>query len=751
MDEFPSTTLGESSTIRQRVHSRNRSFISQSSTQSVSQATKLPPRLRTPSIQHRTSTDSLRSNVTNSDILSPIPRRHHHLQAHESRHWLSTPPLSPVSTRADSPLSARGLSPRALRQGHTLSFSSLTGPDTARLRASQTHVTHEKKTDDGMARRWVRWMHKHNIKQWVLPCAILAVTLVKWCIGLGSYSGKGNPPMYGDYEAQRHWMELTFHLPVTQWYTYDLEYWGLDYPPLTAYVSWLCGFIGNRINPSWVALDKSRGIESTESQIFMRSTVLFFDALIYIPAIVLFTRIWQQSRSHRTQHVALLTLLFQPALLLIDFGHFQYNSVMLGFSLLALNFFAAGQDVLGAICFSLSLGFKQMALYYAPAIGTYLIAKCIYLGPQQGRSLFIRLALATSLTFLILFLPFLLPFAPISAILHPITRIFPFARGLFEDKVANFWCATNVIFKWKIWFSKDHLVKLSTLLTAAGFLPSVIVLIYAAWKLRVQASEDKSQNKDSGASSQLIPLLPYALLNASLSFYLFSFQVHEKTILVPLLPLTLLLAGSSHGSETFELGVLVNNVAVFSMWPLLQRDGQAIPYIALTLLWNRLIGYNPLRPNKQIFLRYLSLAIYTAIITLHALELLIPPPTHLPDLYPVLNVLISTPVFALTWLWSIKREVEVSWALGGLGPSSASSTKSAPLPTSSSSVRPGLPDRKLTSDRLGVNGLDGVPEDSALTSSVESVASRQVKSRSLGFARGSKVLQRTASAGPPSA
>lgn len=30
------------------------------------------------------------------------------------------------------------------------------------------------------------------------------------------------------------------------------------------------------------------------------------------------------------QHVALLTLLLQPALLIIDSGHFQYNSVMLG-------------------------------------------------------------------------------------------------------------------------------------------------------------------------------------------------------------------------------------------------------------------------------------------------------------------------------------------------------------------------------------------------------------------------------------
>jgi alpha-1,3-glucosyltransferase len=47
--------------------------------------------------------------------------------------------------------------------------------------------------------------------------------------------------MFGDYEAQRHWMELTNHLPLRQWYRYDLQYWGLDYPPLTAYHSWLCG------------------------------------------------------------------------------------------------------------------------------------------------------------------------------------------------------------------------------------------------------------------------------------------------------------------------------------------------------------------------------------------------------------------------------------------------------------------------------------------------------------------------------
>lgn len=50
----------------------------------------------------------------------------------------------------------------------------------------------------------------------------------------------------------------------------------------------------------------------------MRSTVLVFDALIYIPAVILFTRIWQQSRSHRTQVCDLYNLI-QQSLTLITF------------------------------------------------------------------------------------------------------------------------------------------------------------------------------------------------------------------------------------------------------------------------------------------------------------------------------------------------------------------------------------------------------------------------------------------------
>ena len=44
--------------------------------------------------------------------------------------------------------------------------------------------------EGGFARRWIRWMHKEGIKQWILPCVLLTTTWVKWTTGLGSYSGR---------------------------------------------------------------------------------------------------------------------------------------------------------------------------------------------------------------------------------------------------------------------------------------------------------------------------------------------------------------------------------------------------------------------------------------------------------------------------------------------------------------------------------------------------------------------------------
>ncbi|OAX34579.1 hypothetical protein K503DRAFT_803468, partial [Rhizopogon vinicolor AM-OR11-026] len=477
------------------AESRKRRTLSRHRTTSLNSL----PKHRTSTLRARASITSMKtvgSETDHTEIIAPIPRRHL-LQVSQSLHWLRLDASSegewfnrgPTSVSPLSASSVGSVFPNSRASNRLSSFSALMEHERTTAGASSTLdaralVPVDDQANHGAARRWVRWMHRHNMKNWVVPSAIAASTLVKWCIGFGTYSGHSTPPMFGDYEAQRHWMELTIHLPINEWYTYDLQYWGLDYPPLTAYVSWLCGKVGSSLEPSWFTLETSRGIETPGSKLFMRSSVLILDVLVYVSALYTFVHAWQGTRSSRKRHAALLTLLFHPALLLIDFG----------LTLLAINSFAAGHDLLGAVFFVLSLGFKQMALYYAPAIGSYLIAKCIYLGPVHGTRLFLRLALTTILAFVIIFAPFLPPFSSLSTIAAPITRIFPFGRGLFEDKVANFWCFTNVLaLKWKRMFAgrEGVLIKASAGLAALGFLPAVVALVLGGYMDPVSNGQKK--------------------------------------------------------------------------------------------------------------------------------------------------------------------------------------------------------------------------------------------------------------------
>lgn len=175
----------------------------------------------------------------------------------------------------------------------------------------------------------------------------------------------------------------------------------------------------------------------------MRSSVLFFDLLIYIPAILFFLSRKLDGRGRRTKAIALATVLLQPSTILIDNGHFQYNSFMLGLSALAFGYLNTSlpnpdlhlqaiqissqsqslsslkdetanrkelskeekerklrfetvtnlsrgvsyEYVLAAIAFTYSLGFKQMALFFAPAIFAIMLGRCYGLamtGAERG-------------------------------------------------------------------------------------------------------------------------------------------------------------------------------------------------------------------------------------------------------------------------------------------------------------------------------------------------------------------------------
>ena len=139
-----------------------------------------------------------------------------------------------------------------------------------------------------------------------------------------------------------------------------------------------------------------------------------------------------------------------------------------------------------------------------------------------------------------------------------IARIFPVRRGLFEDDVANFWCVLNNFVKVNEVFSQVLQVRLATFLTLIASLPSNLLLL-----------------RTPSARNFLL-----CLFLTSLSFFLYSYLVHEKHILLPLLIFGLqALTEFKHFVSIFGL------VANFSMFYLYNNNKNQTNYIALSLLW----------------------------------------------------------------------------------------------------------------------------------------------------------------------
>ncbi|CAG4931690.1 unnamed protein product [Colias eurytheme] len=507
-------------------------------------------------------------------------------------------------------------------------------------------------------------------KDALLPGLFFAL-LIRWCVAAYPYSGYKKPPMYGDYEAQRHWQEITVQTAVINWYRNtthnDLQYWGLDYPPLTAYHSFIMGLIADWIDPESVRLFASRGYESDGHKTFMRWTVFLSDLYFYVTAVLCLCidaeRIKPKDDKNVFKRADISTILFllYPGIILIDHGHFQYNCISLGLFLWATFFIIAIEnDTLATIFFVLALNYKQMELYHAFPFFFYLLRKCFMGVPNRSWKLHIlsrfnKLAIAVISCFIIIWCPFITSW---DNMLPVIQRLFPFKRGVFEDKVSNFWCTVNVFIKLKNVYTNDEMVKMCFLTTLMASMPSCLDLFFRINRKKFVLS----------------------LINVSLAFFLFSFQVHEKTILLAAIPVALHLPNDPFMCFWFLL------VSTFSMLPLLLKDQLLIPFIATALIYisfysialklakpnswflsfvNASCVYKIANPNTKynsVLLKLFTTLLFLSLQGMFWLllgALFVKPPERYPDLFPLLISMFSCFHFIFFFVYFMHQQISL--------------------------------------------------------------------------------------------
>jgi hypothetical protein len=247
--------------------------------------------------------------------------------------------------------------------------------------------------------------------------------------------------------------------------------------------------------------------------------------------------------------------------------------------------FSTNQTLPSSVFFTLALLFKQTTLYFAPAFFCVLLGEAFWGSMDErvdanvkanplSRSLRIsaqrwvhrlwrnRLIRVAGLGIAVLGSVVLVLFPFRSHLPQVYRRVFPFGRGVFEDYVSNFWCLVNPVLKVR---------EIRESNSAANANPTTPE--FAKIQNNSKKDADISSNSPpsdsppsdspppqsrktklvfrcslfltfSSAFLSCIPCFFYptlhrfllALFGSSMSFYLFSWQVHEKAILLPLLP-----------------------------------------------------------------------------------------------------------------------------------------------------------------------------------------------------------------------
>ncbi|GAA5887920.1 hypothetical protein JCM6882_000802 [Rhodosporidiobolus microsporus] len=407
-----------------------------------------------------------------------------------------------------------------------------------------------------------------------------------------------------DFEVHRNWLAITHSLPLTQWYYDAGSEWTLDYPPFFAFFERFLATFAYVVDPKIVQLHNLEyGAASVVA--FQRVTVILSDLVL---TFALFR--WARTSTKPdfpTASLIAASVVLHPGLLIVDSIHFQYNGFLLGILLWSLIAARDNNLYLCAALFATLLNFKHIFIYLALPYFVFLLRRHCY--PPGGKfhlDRVVELGLIVAGICALSFGPFVLA-GGVSQLKQIFSRLFPFQRGLNHAYwAANVWAIVSAVDRVLVKYlvsrgvpiSSEALVSSSRGLigsTTFGVLPSItprttfaLTFLFTSFFL-VKLWFDPSFKR----------FLDSVVLAAMTSF-LWGWHVHEKAVLLFLVPLSLTATESDNHYRSF---LIATTAGVYGLFPLLIKPAETPVKLLITLLWAafvfpqlRRVVYRPL-PN----------------------------------------------------------------------------------------------------------------------------------------------------------
>ncbi|THH33589.1 hypothetical protein EUX98_g552 [Antrodiella citrinella] len=279
------------------------------------------------------------------------------------------------------------------------------------------------------------------------------------------------------------------------------------------------------------------------------------------------------------QRIISASLFLHPGFLIVDHIHFQYNGFMFGILLWSILMARNGNKLASGFLFAVLLNFKHIYMYLAPAYFIYLLRSfCLSPTGELLPSRFLSLANTVILVFTVSLGPFLL----MGQIPQLLSRLFPFTRGLNHAYWApNAWAlvtfADRVLLKA---INESGVASTSRGLvgdTVFAIIPNVkpihTFLVTLAFQMIFLVKLWRLPSYKSFLA---------ALTLCGYTSYMFGWHVHEKAILLVLVPLSLL-AAESHAY--FRTYLIASVAGIFSLFPLLFTPAETLVKIIYSVVW----------------------------------------------------------------------------------------------------------------------------------------------------------------------